>query len=52
MIINIYKLIDWIDIDKINWDELSTNINAIHISSIVLLLYFKFLYQSILILSE
>ena len=27
----IYKLLDWIDIDKINWHLLSENPNAIHL---------------------
>jgi hypothetical protein len=26
-----YKLLDWIDIDKLNWEELSENPNAIHL---------------------
>jgi hypothetical protein len=26
-----YKLLDWIDIDKLNWEELSKNPNAIHL---------------------
>ena len=27
----IYKLLDWIDIDKLDWDELSSNENAINL---------------------
>ncbi len=28
---NCYKLLDWIDIDKLNWQTLSSNPNAIHL---------------------
>ena len=26
-----YKVLDWIDINKLNWEELSRNQNAIHL---------------------
>lgn len=30
-ITDVYKLRSWIDTDKLNWDTLSYNLNAIHL---------------------
>jgi hypothetical protein len=39
-----YKLLDWIDINKINWNSLSENPNAIHIlKKNINIIYWNFL---------